>query len=106
MKREELIKQCRFYKGEKKNPYEGLDVRGTVWECEGRWVERLLEDKNAFKEHEEIHKEDGLIHFRENENPPLSCKSYLYTRFCYWRGCSIPERDAANFRDWYNKIYK
>ncbi|MCD8305767.1 MAG: hypothetical protein LUC49_03800 [Prevotella sp.] len=49
MKREELIKQCRFYKGEKKNPYEGLDVRGTIWEGEGRWVERLLEDKNAFK---------------------------------------------------------
>ncbi len=38
MSREDKLKLCRFYKGQKDNPYKGTDVRNLFWMCEERYA--------------------------------------------------------------------
>lgn len=38
-KKQELIQQCRYYKGEEKNPYNHDSRYRVVWLCEKEWVD-------------------------------------------------------------------
>ena len=41
MTKEELIKQCRYFKGEAGNPYTGKDQdKSMFWDYERMWVEQ------------------------------------------------------------------
>lgn len=45
MKKTELLKLCRYYKGEDKNPYEGKDQnKAMLWSYEQIWLKMAGED--------------------------------------------------------------
>lgn len=42
-KAQELIRECRYYKGEQRNPYANDNAYRMVWICEKEWVDLELE---------------------------------------------------------------
>lgn len=73
--REELIKQCRYYKGEDESPYEGVDQdKNMLWFYESHWVmsgtsEDMLSDYHR-------------LHIStDNISIPTSLKALLFNRF-------------------------
>ena len=42
-KTQELIRECRYYKGEERNPYANHNVYRMAWICEKEWVDLELE---------------------------------------------------------------
>jgi len=49
MTREELIKQCRYYKGEDKNPFEVNSNASLWWDGEKMLVDNVSDDKSFFQ---------------------------------------------------------
>ena len=73
--REELVKQCRYYKGEEESPYEGVDQdKDMLWFYESHWVmsgtsEDILSDYHR-------------LHIStDNISIPTSLKALLFNRF-------------------------
>ena len=73
--KEELIKQCRYYKGEEESPYEGVDQdKDMLWFYESHWVmsgtsEDMLSDYHR-------------LHIStDNISIPTSLKALLFNRF-------------------------
>lgn len=50
MQKDELIKKCRYYKGEEKSPFTGKSeeelVKNSLWFYEMGWVEEMLRGKD------------------------------------------------------------
>ena len=73
--REELIKQCRYYKGEEESPYEGVDQdKDMIWFYESHWVMSgasldMVSDYNR------------LHIVTDNITIPTSLKALLFNRF-------------------------
>lgn len=98
-----LIKQCRYYKGEKECP-KSIDKKGMggIWRYEQMWVEREeLRDEKGFNTEEYIHY--GLKDFMADDGTPISLKALLYNRYEHWSG------DYGNttegFKAWYKGYY-
>ena len=73
--KEELIKQCRYYKGEEESPYEGVDQdKDMLWFYESHWgmsgtSEDMLSDYHR-------------LHISTNNiSIPTSLKALLFNRF-------------------------
>ena len=100
MTREELIKQCKYYKGENikvpasKYPYAKI---------ERLWVNANLSDNDdmltsCFTEYVRL----GLTHFSEDDGVSISLKSFLANRFFQYT-----ERiDVNAFKDFYADYIK
>ncbi len=98
MNKEDLIKLCRYYKGEKENPYEG--DKGMFWYIERGYVDmRVVEDK-ALADCGSEYMRQGLLDFEEFDGTPLLLKALLYNRFEYWLQGSVKE-----FKKFYKESY-
>ncbi len=113
MKREELIKYCRYYKGEKENPYDGKNQDAAMfWEYESIWVDRLFSDTKFLKM-----MQDELIEVAanlEDKDPqiidnsrPFSLVALLFNRWCKWcNDCHMSYKGVVgDFERWYKKYY-
>lgn len=105
--KKDLLKFCRYYKGEFSDPYEGKDDnKGLMWFYEQMWVKSaerglspadsdLLEDYKAY----------GLESFSADDGVPLSFKAFLFGRFMHWQGGYGMEIDRDNFKQFYLRYY-
>ncbi|WP_297172683.1 hypothetical protein [uncultured Porphyromonas sp.] len=110
MTREELIKQCRYYKGEDVNPFEGVDQDKTAfWFHEEIWVNNF---KGAYVD-DELPQSRYLAfpsvanaNKREFSSVPVSLQQLLFNRYVHWLGgYQSLEDDIASFVTWLKRVY-
>lgn len=101
----DLIKYCRYYKGEDEIPLEiSKNGDGMFWFYEKLWVER-----------EDLHGDDtrnmieyirsGLEDFRKEDDVPITLKALLFNRHSHWGGGYGTDEDVKYFKEWYFKYY-
>lgn len=109
-KRIELMKQCRYYKGEEDSPYEALlehckaherqllEFRHWFWSYERIWIGSHYSSRNYLHDIEEEGRSLGLEKLFPQGKVPFSLLALLYNRHLKEGG------DQHSFRDLY-KIY-
>lgn len=103
--REELIKQCRYYKGEEENPFEGNENSQNAkmfWEYERGWVFSTLRG-DTFEIIIDDYKWHGLDGFRADDGIPMSLKALLFNRYVHW--CGGYGNDREGFINFFNSNY-
>lgn len=103
---EDLIKLCRYYKGEKECPEKlNKEGYGTIWFYEQIWVQNPdfrdetddIDNINFYG-----YKHAGLIDFNVGDGVPVSLKALLFNRYCHWSGYGDP---IIGFKRWYFEFY-
>lgn len=101
MKKEELLKHCRYYHGEDEPPYTE-DVKCTLWSIERIWVDLMLNNVNNFiDECIQDYTAAGLANMRVKDDTPLTLKAVLFNRLNKY--AERPDADA--FRSFYKEHY-
>lgn len=102
MTREELIKVCKYYKGENECPYTNdspeESIKGHFWNYEKYWIES---DNKIHTENVGLLKAYGLENFNANDGTPISLKALLFNRWGHWVGLY----DIEGFKKWYLDEY-
>lgn len=99
MSTNELLKSCRYYKGEAENPF-ASGASAFLWIAERDWVARELVDAEAealSEESSEIlqaYRDAGLIDFEKSDGIPLGLKASLYRLLQHWN------EGVASADDW------
>lgn len=105
-----LLKYCRYYKGEKSNPFKGKDgYNGYFWDYERVWVEQTLlsykeTETSFFDDMIEEYLHSGLATFQQKDDTPVTLKALLYNRYGHWSGLPMLE-NAEPFKKWYLHEY-
>ena len=99
MKKEVFIQSCRYYKGEKENPYNG--DTGMFWTCEQSYVEMSATQDDALVVCFNEYNAHGLTKFEEKDGVPLLLKALLYNRYQHWA-----EGTPSGFKKMYKERYK
>lgn len=108
--KDELIKQCRYYKGEEENPFDGVDQDKTsFWYYEEMWVNRFKGDYI-----DEQMTQSRYLAFPSVANAnrgklsavPVSLQLLLFNRYMHWLGgYRSLEDDVASFVAWLKRVY-
>lgn len=102
MKNNELLKYCRYYKGEKDNPFEDKDQnKSMLWFYESIWVNRYATTVLDSTIDEYVHY--GLGNFEMHDHIPLSLKALLFNR--YAKGSYSMQDAVEPFKAFYHKYY-
>ena len=103
--REELIRQCRYYKGEDKNLYEEEDNnKNMLWFYEYCWVEIVLRgDIHLLDDCVGDYTAYGLGLFVMYDDTPVSLKALLFNR--YAKGEYSMADAVEHFKRFYRKYY-
>lgn len=107
MNKEELIKHCRYYKGEETNPYESKDsVKAMLWGLEFGWYcemknENEFGKSNILEESYGEYLQAGLADFKSDSLIPTSLRAYIFHR---WLKSSYDGNPEA-FKRFYLKHY-
>lgn len=81
MKKEELLKYCRYYKGQKNNPYTDRKEE-YLYIYERAWVELMMSnDDEIISTLIDDYINAGLAHFSETDNVPITLKAVMYNRY-------------------------
>jgi hypothetical protein len=80
--REDLIKLCRYYKGEKENPYQ--EDKGMFWNIERCYIEMRLRENSLLADCGSEYMRQGLLEFEEFDGTPFLLKALLFNRYEYW----------------------
>ena len=105
MTKEELLKQCRYYKGEKECPFEPKegDNKRELWYCEESWYRDMLADgEDAFRrdmgDYYGYEAGKGLL-----SSLPVTLLARIFNRFAQ---SSYTMSDAAReFKEFYGLWY-
>lgn len=103
MDKADLIKHCRYYKGEEHCPSEAI---GLFWDYERLWVEWFFEAQenencDAAKRLDNMMREyfkAGYKDFSLYDGVPVSLKALLFNRFEHWN-------QSDGFKEWYMEKY-
>lgn len=105
-----LVELCRYYRGEKTNPYEGKDQnKSRFWEYEKLWVEQTRIIENEGEDSEALkflgqmisdYQNAGLWDFEVFDHVPLPLKAILFNRYQNWL-----EGSPDDFKIWYKENY-
>jgi hypothetical protein len=97
---EQLLKYCRYYKGEKNNPYPYTDARYTAWKIEALYVE-LWPDSPMLLDCLNDYIRRGLAEFCQFDDTPIHLKAFLMNRYFQY----AEREDVEAFKDFYHKVY-
>lgn len=101
---EQLLKYCRYYKGEKECPDENIEMY-RYWNTERVWVERMLDKTYEFRDELHEYITAGLGEFEQFDSIPITLKAMLFNRFGYWFDGTMLE-SIEPFKKDYIKYYK
>lgn len=106
-KRRALILQCRYFRGEAKEPKSLPNNDGLYWEYESRWVSDMLKGGKLSKSYSE-EAEFLLLETMEGDATPFSLKALLFNRYMYWSSYSLASSDdlRERFESWYVHVYQ
>lgn len=86
-KQNALLDECRYYKGENDNPYDGIDQnKAMLWFYESCWVHdtsraQKQRSGDVYGEYESEYIACGLERFNENDGVSISLKALLFNRY-------------------------
>ncbi len=107
MDKQDLLKFCRYYKGEKENPFEGKDqTKANLWSCEKFWTEHSITEKGrkSLAEYIDDYASVGLALFEIHDDIPASYKAMLFNRYAK---TAYSLADAVEpFKKLYKEYYK
>lgn len=98
---EELLKFCRYYKGEEDCPFNDQD-KAMLWFYERSWVLDIENDRfenSLISDYIYV----GLSDFATNDSTPLTLKALLFNRFS--KGANSMVDAVEPFKDMYLKFY-
>ena len=108
--RDELLGMCKYYKGEKTNPYNedkkttGYDnIRAKVWHFEMLLYTNLHTDKTPFTA---LHYLEYIEHYPEyeiNGNMPLCLKDCILSAYLHYNELPSPEEFKTFLKGWKSK---
>lgn len=110
MTRDELIKQCRYYKGEEECPFDGIDQDKTAfWSYEYIWVNKFKGDyideqmtQSSYLAFPPV----AMANRGELSSVPVSLQQLLFNRYVHWLGgYQSLEDDVENFVAWLKRAY-
>lgn len=104
--RAELLKSCRYYKGESENPF-ASGVPAFLWSVEHDWVEREIadgKDEALSDKSSEIladYRDAGLLDFEKSDGVWVGLKASLYRLLQHWNeGVASSEDWSRFYADW------
>lgn len=92
-----LIAQCRYYKGEDENPFEGTHYQ-MMWYYESWWVDRLSQSYNEAEPFYQVIEHFHLEQFAQEINIPRSLLGVFMDRYIHW--ACIGEVNVEGFKRW------
>ena len=106
MTRKELIGFCRYYKGEKENPF-SISPVWYIWNIEKEWVDKMIinnaecQDLSLALNHYVSY---GFKDFEKNDHIPITLKSMLLSLLEKWNEGMVTDKDFREFYDkWKNR---
>ena len=111
MKESDLLQYCRYYKGERKNPYEGKEQnKAMLWMYERAWIHDTMaviarghanvpESRNL-DEYVAV----GLSDFENADGVPITLKSLLFNRYAQGNMSSLADC-VEPFKKFYKQYY-
>lgn len=108
MEKKDFLPFCRYYKGEKENPFEGKDQnKAMLWFYERTWVFDTLKayenNVDVFSDILDEYVNVGLGTFQQADGVPASLKAVLFNR--YAKGGNSLQDEVEPFKKFYNKYY-
>lgn len=97
--RSEILGYCRYFRGEKENPFEG-GIKATMWVVERNWFVSYLQMSESEQVSDDasfaldLYRSAGLIGFEEDDGVPLLLKAELYLLLQHWN------EGVASVEDW------
>ena len=106
--KEDLIKFCRYFKGEAENPWKDC-IEALLWEWEKKWVEFTLkvykgQQKMFLNEMLNEYIAVGLRTFNDTDDTPATLKALLFNRYLHLNKLPMKE-GVESFMDFYDKTY-
>ena len=102
--REKFMELCRYYKGEKENPYKGEQNKACIWSYERAWLLEFAKPQSRLlMSYLSQYTAVGLTCFSTDDNVPITLKALLFNR--YARTHYSPYEAAESFKRFYNKYY-
>lgn len=106
MEKKDYLPFCRYYKGEKENPYKGGN-KALFWEYERAWIDLSIdENDNALGDMLDEYIAAGLSEFEIRDGIPATLKALLFNRYGHWLGGYGLIEDAKAFKKFYLNEYK
>ena len=103
-KKEELLKYCRYYHGEKEPPNSFNQDEQTFWNYERAWIEfSTSKDKETSQFVSDMlsdYVDNGLAQFCVTDNTPVTLKALLFNRYRHWMS-----EDIEAFKKFYQETY-
>lgn len=99
MDKKDLMKFCKYYRGESKNPFK-VSAAYHVWVAEKDWVdEMLLENVVTEKQSMELNHylSMGFADFEKFDDTPITLKSKLFTLLEKWNEGIVSKDDMSRF---------
>ena len=101
MKKEDLLKFCRYYHIETSCPYTD-NVKAMLWDYERTWVQDIRNDTD-FNEVLTEYMNVGLRDFSETDDTPITLKAILFNR--YAKTAYTMQDAVPGFKEFYKKYY-
>lgn len=100
MEKDDLLKFCRYYHGEKSCKSNDKDVQ-MIFNIERIWVDRMCDEDSNFNELLDEYITFGLTSLCETDDVPVTLKAILFNRFSQYND----RIDVDAFKAWYKKYY-
>ena len=107
MEKKDLLQFCRYYNGEKDNPFNSKEQnKSMLWDYERAWVDANFTDsgKSMLSEYIGDYASVGLTLFEIHDSIPASLKALLFNR--YAKGAYTMIDAVESFKNFYQKYYK
>lgn len=101
---EKLFDYCRYYKGEKTNPFKNDDERALLWDYERAWCDMQRTRDEYVNDMVNEYNVSGLTEFEPYDGTPVSLKAFLFNRYCHWNSGSTYDC-VEPFKSWYKGTY-
>lgn len=102
--REKLMELCRYYKGEKENPYKEEQNKACLWSYERAWLLEFTKPQSPLlMSYLSQYTAVGLTCFSTDDNVPITLKALLFNRYARTQYSNYEA--VESFKRFYNKYY-
>ncbi|EFC71235.1 hypothetical protein [Prevotella sp. oral taxon 299] len=102
--REKLMELCRYYKGEKENPYKEEQNKACLWSYERAWLLEFTKPQSRLlMSYLSQYTAVGLTCFSTDDNVPITLKALLFNRYARTQYSNYEA--VESFKRFYNKYY-
>ena len=102
--REKLMELCRYYKGEKENPYKEEQNKACLGSYERAWLLEFTKPQSRLlMSYLSQYTAVGLTCFSTDDNVPITLKALLFNRYARTQYSNYEA--VESFKRFYNKYY-